>query len=76
MAGKSSRECGTTAAAGALSALIAIGFASAAPARADEWNGDDWALNGTFHAISNGDWAAPMTCTGARPPSGAPGRSR
>jgi hypothetical protein len=58
MVGHSPRERSATGGAIAVTAMIAIGVAGAAGARADEWNGDDWALNGTFRAMSNGDWAA------------------
>jgi hypothetical protein len=57
MASRTSRECSTSGAAIALSAMIAIGVAGASPAWADGWDGEDWALNGTYLATSNGDWA-------------------
>lgn len=47
-----------TGAAFTLSAISAIGVVAAPVAQADELNGLDWALNGTYAALSNGEWAA------------------
>ena len=57
MVGHWLRERSTTGAAVAMSAMFAVGVPCAPAAQADESNARDWALNGTFLATSNGDWA-------------------
>jgi hypothetical protein len=42
----------------AICTLVGSGVVFASVAHADDWNADQWALNGTFSAMSNGDWAA------------------
>ena len=37
--------------------MFALGVLCAPAAQADDANARDWALNGTFLATSNGDWA-------------------
>ncbi|MBI3227606.1 MAG: hypothetical protein HYZ39_21370 [Mycolicibacterium cosmeticum] len=41
-----------------LGVVLAVGVSGTPPAGADEWDGDNWALNGIYVATSNGDWAA------------------
>jgi hypothetical protein len=57
MANQSPRVRNAAAAFVALTALAAVSLGGAPAGQADEWNGQDWGLNGTYLATSNGDWA-------------------
>jgi hypothetical protein len=41
----------------ALGVVAALGVGGTPSASADEWNGQDWGLNGTYLATSIGNWA-------------------